>query len=129
MRSLLTLALLTFSIFFVGCAESPTAPRSETKIEMKNVRVQMLLDNKPTQWQATFHISDMGTEVDQRKPKNDTASYNLGNFDVGSKVRIVNDTTLNLLQTSNFLSILFISGNDTVTTYGVEGLYTVYEVK
>lgn len=82
-----------------------------------------------TQWQATFKIVDMGIDISDRKPKDDTSAYNLGKFHTGATIRIAYDTTLNVRQTDNFLSIRMIVGNDTSTVYGVEGLYTVHTVK
>lgn len=126
----------TIAIFltlaFVGCGSMPTANSAEQKIEtleMKNVSVQMLYNGKPTQWQATFTIVDRGTVINERKPKDDTNAYSLGKFNAGSTVRIMNDTTLNVRHTDNFLSIVVVIGNDTTTTYGIEGLYTVHTVK
>lgn len=130
MKNIATLFALLLSMFLVGCAENPIAPTNvEQKMEMKNVNVQMMYNGKPTQWQATFKIVDMGIDISDRKPKDDTSAYNLGKFHTGATIRIAYDTTLNVRQTDNFLSIRMIVGNDTSTVYGVEGLYTVHTVK
>ena len=129
MKNIITLIALALSIFLVGCAENPIAPNVDQKIEMKNVNVQMMYDGKPTQWLASFEIMDMSSVIHDRKPMNDTNAFNLGKFHTGAKIRIMNDTTLNILQNDPFLSIRVVIGNDTSTVYGTEGLYTVHTVK
>lgn len=129
MKNIATLIALIATMFLVGCAENPIAPNVDQKIEMKNVNVQILYDGKPTQWQASFKIMDMSSQINDRKPKDDTNAYNLGKFTTGARIMIVNDTTLNVRHSDNFLSIRMIVGNDTTIAYGVEGLYTVFTVK
>ena len=129
MKNITTIIALVLVTLFSGCSDIPTAPKSETTIEMKNVNVQMMYNGKPTQWQATFHIVDMGIDITDRKPMDDTSAYNLGKFHQGAKIRIAYDSSINVRQTDNFLSIRYIIGNDTTTVYGVEGLYAIITVK
>lgn len=129
MKNITTIIALVLVTLFSGCADIPTAPKSETVLEMKNVNVQMMYNGKPTQWQATFHIVDMGIDITDRKPMDDTSSFNLRKFHQGATIRIAYDSSTNVRQTDNFLSIRYIIGNDTTTVYGVEGLYSVITVK
>lgn len=129
MKNIATIIALVLVTIFAGCSDIPTAPKTETVLEMKNVNVQLMYYGKPTQWQATFHIQDMSSNISDRKPMDDTSAYNLGKFHQGSKIRIAYDSSINVRQTDNFLSIRYIIGNDTTTVYGVEGLYTIITVK
>lgn len=129
MKNIATVFALLLSMFLVGCAENPIASNNvEQNMEMKNVRVQMTYDGKPTQWQATFHMVDMGCDMVYRKPNDDTASFDLRNYHKGATIRIMFDTTLNVRQVNNFLRIQYIIGKDTVNVRGVEGLYSVITV-
>lgn len=132
MKNIATLIALIFATFLVGCAENPISSNEQKEnpfAEMKNVNVQMMYNGKPAQWQASFVAVDMGIEIKDRKPLDDTNAYNLGKFHKGATIRIVYDNTINVRQTDNFLSIRVIIGNDTSTVYGVEGLYTIHTVK